>query len=88
MAMIRIKARNVPPLKAGHPWVFAQAVERIEAVARGLVAADRAAVEKLAQAPLAGLDATGQRQRPTGSRRSMARTACDILGSCSCSSDR
>lgn len=30
MATIRIKARNVPPLKAGHPWVFAQAIERIE----------------------------------------------------------
>ncbi len=30
MPTIRIKAQNVPPLRAGHPWVFAQAIERIE----------------------------------------------------------
>jgi 23S rRNA (cytosine1962-C5)-methyltransferase len=30
VATIRIKVQNVPPLKAGHPWVFAQAIDRID----------------------------------------------------------
>ena len=30
MATVRVKNQHVPPLRAGHPWVFAQAVERIE----------------------------------------------------------
>ncbi len=30
MATIRIKSQHVPPLRAGHPWVFAQAVERVD----------------------------------------------------------
>jgi 23S rRNA (cytosine1962-C5)-methyltransferase len=30
MAKICIKSQHVPPLRAGHPWVFAQAVDRVE----------------------------------------------------------
>jgi 23S rRNA (cytosine1962-C5)-methyltransferase len=32
MPTIRVKMQHAPPLRAGHPWVFAQAVERIEGV--------------------------------------------------------
>jgi 23S rRNA (cytosine1962-C5)-methyltransferase len=35
MATIRIKNQHLPPLRAGHPWVFAQAVERIEGHPQG-----------------------------------------------------
>lgn len=30
MPTIRVKTQHAPPLRAGHPWVFAQAIERIE----------------------------------------------------------
>jgi len=30
MSRVRIKAQHVPPLRAGHPWVFAQAVDRVD----------------------------------------------------------
>lgn len=30
MPRIRVKSQHVPPLRAGHPWVFAQAVDRVD----------------------------------------------------------
>jgi 23S rRNA (cytosine1962-C5)-methyltransferase len=41
MATVVLKAGHVQPVWAGHPWVYAQAVQRIEG---GAVAGDEVAV--------------------------------------------